>query len=321
MQAANPHAQKEVIAVLDYFEQNKGSKVVLGQHTQTMGQEELSYIQNVTGKLPALCGFELLAYSPNIDYVNSDEECLIEVRGAEGTLTKAWEWARKGGLLTFTWHWFSPLGGCGKSFFSKCTDFDAAKAVTPGTDENKAMMSDMDYMAGLLRPFCDAHVPILWRPFHESEGDWFWWGYKDKTIVVKLYEIMFDRFVNHFHLDNLIWVYNSPDARCYPGDEFVDIVTRDMYPPAHEHTARSESYEQLATFTDNGHIYAIAETGTLPDVDAIAEQRVPWSYYMTWSLEFCMSEQYTDNEQLKKTYDSKCAVTLDKLPRLYTVRE
>ena len=321
MRAANSHAQEEVLRVLDFFAENKGKRVVLGQHTQTMEQEELKHIGEITGKLPALCGFELLSYSPNIDYDNSDEECLIEVRNARGTLKKAWEWARMGGLLTFTWHWFSPMYGCGKSFFSANTEFDAARAVTCGTDEYRAFMSDMDYMAGLLKPFCDAHIPILWRPFHESEGDWFWWGHQDKSVVQKLYRMMFDRYVNHFHLDNLIWVYNSPNPACFPGDDVVDIVSRDMYPPEHEHTARAQEYKELAGFADDCHIYAIAETGTLPDVDAIAEEHIPWSYYMTWSKSFCMSEQYTDNAQLIKTYKSDNAITLDKLPRLYDVKE
>ena len=84
----NPNAQEEVKRVLQYLSSIEGKQVILGQHTQTMGQEELVYIYRVTGELPALCGFELLAYSPNI-YEKSDEECLSEVRAAAGTLKRA----------------------------------------------------------------------------------------------------------------------------------------------------------------------------------------------------------------------------------------
>lgn len=100
----NPNAQEEVKRVLQYLSSIEGKQVILGQHTQTMGQEELVYIYRVTGELPALCGFELLAYSPNINE-KSDEECLSEVRAAAGTLKRAWDWAYKGDSL--------PLHGIG----------------------------------------------------------------------------------------------------------------------------------------------------------------------------------------------------------------
>lgn len=145
-----------------------------------MAQEELHLIEKVTGKQPALLGFELLSYSPNINYSDTDDECMTEVTENYGTLKRAWEWAEKKGLITMCWHWFSPLYGRSKSFFSENTDFDASKAVIDGTPENKALLSDMDTMAGILRPFCEKGVPILWRPFHEGDGDWFWWGKKER---------------------------------------------------------------------------------------------------------------------------------------------
>ena len=187
MRAVNPNAQPEVQRVLDYLEENRGNRLILGQHTQTMEQPELEHIRRITGKLPALCGFELLGYSPNIRPEDSGEECMTEVVNARGTLRKAWEWARLGGLITFTWHWFSPLGGRDKSFFSENTDFSASRAAQSGTPENAAFLNDLDYMAGLLRPFSDEHIPILWRPFHEAEGSWFWWGREGAEPCKKLY--------------------------------------------------------------------------------------------------------------------------------------
>ena len=158
MRAVNPNAQPEVQRVLDYLEENRGNRLILGQHTQTMEQPELEHIRRITGKLPALCGFELLGYSPNIRLEDSGEECMTEVVNARGTLRKAWEWARLGGLITFTWHWFSPLGGRDKSFYSENTDFSASRAAQSGTPENAAFLNDLDYMAGLLRSFSDEHT-------------------------------------------------------------------------------------------------------------------------------------------------------------------
>ena len=109
--SCNPNASEEAKKLLNYLSGLRGNGIVLGQHTQTMKQEELTFIYEVTGKQPGLCGFELLAYSPNINYKESDQECLTEVEENKNTLEKAWEWADKKGLITFTWHWFSPLYG------------------------------------------------------------------------------------------------------------------------------------------------------------------------------------------------------------------
>lgn len=313
----NPNAQECVRNVMKYLSDITYDRMIAGQHTQTMEQEELHNIEAVTGKQPALLGFELLSYSPNINYLDTDEECMAEVQKNYGTLKRAWEWVEQKGLLTFTWHWFSPLGGRSKSFFSQNTDFDASKAVIDGTPENKALLSDMDMMAGILRPFCDKGVPILWRPFHEGDGSWFWWGAKGAETVKRLFRMMYDRYTNLHGLNNLIWVWNSQVPQCYPGDDVVDIISRDMYPPQHEHTSQSEKYHELLKITGQPKITLIGEIGTLPDADAVHTEKVGWASFMTWSGIFCLSEEFTSKEYLKKLYASPYVVTKDKLPALY----
>lgn len=314
---SNPNAQECVKNVMKYLSDITYDKIVTGQHTQTMALEELHRIEEVTGKRPALLGFELLSYSPNINYLDTDEECMTEVEENFGTLKRAWEWAEKKGLITFTWHWFSPLYGRSKSFFAENTEFDASKAVVEGTPENKALLADMDMMAGLLRPFCDKGIPVLWRPFHEGDGNWFWWGVKGPDTVKKLYRIMYDRYTNLHGLNNLIWVWNAPVPECYPGDDVVDIISRDMYPEPHMHTSQSEKYHELLKITKQPKITLIGEIGTLPDVDAIHEEKVGWASFMTWSRIFCLTEEFNSYEYLKTLYESPYAVTLERLPELY----
>ncbi len=313
----NPDAQQCVKNVMKYLSDITYEKLITGQHTQSLAQEELHYIEEVTGKQPALLGFELLSYSPNINYLDTDEECMKEVTDNYGMLKRAWEWAEKKGLITFTWHWFSPLGGRSKSFFSVNTDFDASRAVIEGTPEHAALISDMDMMAGLLRPFCDKQIPILWRPFHEGDGNWFWWGAKGGDTVRKLFRMMYDRYTNVHHLNNLIWVWNSQAPECYPGDDVVDIISRDMYPPAHDHNSQSGMYYNLLQITSQPKISLIGETGTIPSAEAVVGEHIGWASYMTWSHEFCMTEEYTTKEELRKMYNSPFAVTKDGLPVLY----
>lgn len=313
----NKNAQQCVKNVMKYLSDITHEKIITGQHTQTMAQEELYYIEAVTGKQPALLGFELLSYSPNINYSDTDEECIKEVSENYGTLKRAWEWAGKKGLITFTWHWFSPLSGHSKSFFTCNTDFDAGKAVIDGTPENIAIISDMDVMAGLLRPFCDRKIPILWRPFHEGEGNWFWWSAKGPEVLKALWRMMYDRYTNVHKLNNLIWVWNSPLPEGYPGDAVVDIISRDMYPPAHQHTSQLEMYNGLTKITAEPKITLIGETGTIPSAKAVIKDNAGWASYMTWSKEFCLGEEYSTNDALREMYNSPYAVTKDTLPELY----
>lgn len=312
----NPNAQPCVYRVLQYLNDLQGKGIVTGQHTQTMEQKELAYIREITGKEPALCGIELLSYSPNIDYESGDEECKKEIDENRGTLEKAWEWAEKGGLITLTWHWFSPLGGWDKSFYTDKTDFDASLAVQEGTKEHTALLSDMDAMAELLRPFCEKEIPILFRPFHEGDGNWFWWGAKGFEVVKTLYRMMYERYTRVHHLDNLIWVWNAPKPEAYPGDDVVDVLTRDMYPPAHEHRDLIKEYEELKQVTEKKPL-AIGEIGTLPSITLLAKNKTPLVWYMTWSKDFGSSDKFTSKEKLKEFYDCDYAVTLDKLPKLY----
>ncbi|MDD2647352.1 MAG: glycosyl hydrolase [Eubacteriales bacterium] len=313
----NKNAIQEVRNVLDYLSKIEGKAIITGQHTQTMAQDELTKIHIVTGKYPALCGFELLSYSPNIKRETADEVCLREVDENKGTLEKAFEWAEKGGLITFTWHWFSPLGGRDKSFYARNTDFDAREALKDGTAENKAFLSDLDHMAELLKPFCQRRIPILWRPFHESEGVWFWWGAKGPETAKELFKFMYNYYTKHHHLDNLIWVWNSPLAEGYVGDEYCDIISRDMYPKPHAHSDFRENYEGLIKITPAAKGAAIGETGVIPDGDALEKSHTPWLWYRTWSWDFVLTEEYNGYDALKKLYEHSCAITLDKLPKLY----
>jgi len=112
-------------------------------------------------------------------------------------------------------------------------DFQHIKALTPGTEENIALLNDIDTMARKLKQVQDAGVPVLFRPLHEAEGGWFWWGAEGPEPCVRLYRLLYDKFTNEYGLNNLIWVWTSYDyetsAAWYPGDDVVDIIGYDKY--------------------------------------------------------------------------------------------
>lgn len=310
-QTANANATDEAKRLLNYLSETAGHRLITGQHTQTNPMEEIAYIREQTGKEPLLRGFEMLAYSPNINYDDATEVCLTEVYENRNTMETALQWAKEsGGIVTLSFHWFSPLGGHDKSFYAENTDFDATKVLEEGTPERAAFYHDMDVIATELRKFQEAQIPVLWRPFHESDGEWFWWGAKGPQTASRLYRLMYEYYTDELHLDHLLWVWNCAAEDAYPGDDCVDVVSLDEYLTAYERTDYHEQYEHLIRVTSKNKVAALAEVGYLPDIALFAQSHTPWAYYMTWSKEFCIGEQYNRTEQLREMYDSPYAVTL-----------
>lgn len=305
----NPYASPKTKELLNYLSDIAGKKIITGQHTQTNSMEEISYISKNTGKVPKLIGFELLSYSPNINYGDASDACLKEIYENRDTLDTAMDWAKKSdAILTFTFHWYSPIGGRDKSFYTENTDFDAEKILIPDTPERTAFFHDMDVIAQHLRKFSDEDIPILWRPFHESYGKWFWWAAKGPKVACELYKLMFDHYTYHHHLNNLLWVWNCPLAEGYPGDEYVDVISTDIYLSEYAETDYAKDYNELISATTGKKVAALAEVGYIPNIRLLEQAHTPWAYFMTWSKEFCIGEQYNKIDNLKAMYNSEYAV-------------
>lgn len=310
---SDPEASSNAKRLMSYLGSIYGKKMLAGQHTKDLAMEGLHYLRSVTGQSPAVCGFELLGYSPNIDWENSDQDTLTEARENLDTIPKALEWAEKEhGIITYCWHWFSPMSGRGKAFYTEHTDFDCEKAVTPGTPEYEATVSDIDFIAEQLKIFAQKDIPILWRPLHEAEGKWFWWGAKGAEPCKKLWRLMYQRLTRHHGLHNLIWVWNSLDPDWYPGDDCVDIISADIYGARGNHGTFACDFQQAAELS-SGKMIALSECGTNPDVELCLASGVPWLWFMTWCGTFTTDENCNGAAYYSKTYASDSCVTLEKL--------
>lgn len=168
----------------------------------------------------------------------------------------------------------------------------------------------MDVIAKELKKFQEADIPVLWRPFHESDGEWFWWGSKGPATAKELYKLMYEYYTAVHHLNNLLWVWNCRLPEGYPGDDCVDIISVDIYLENYTPTDYSEDYRKLIQATSRNKVAALAEVGYIPDIHILEHSHTPWAYYMTWSKEFCIGEQYNSEEQLKAMYQSSYAISM-----------
>jgi mannan endo-1,4-beta-mannosidase len=172
----------------------------------------------------------------------------------------------------------------------------------------------VDVIAWHLKQLQYADVPVLWRPYHEMNGAWFWWGKKTgENGYKKLYRMLFDRLVQFHGLNNLIWVYNcnevrdgvDPYASCYPGDDVVDILATDVY----KNNFAKADYETLLKLA-NGKPIALGEVGTPPSLEILKSQP-RWAWLMLWGEPNPFIPQLA---LLREIYQSDQTLTLEKLP-------
>ncbi|WHH58622.1 glycosyl hydrolase [Petroclostridium sp. X23] len=306
--------------LMEYLEDIYGKKILSGQHLSE-DFSEVEAIYQITGKKPALLGFDFMDYSVS----------RVE-RGAKGIDTeKAIQWWREGGIATFCWHWNAPMNLIDKGpdkqwyrgFYTEATTFNFAKGIeNTESEEYRLMIRDIDVIAEELKKLQEEGVPVLWRPLHEASGGWFWWGSQGSEPYKKLWRIMFDRMTNYHHLSNLIWVWNGENQEWYPGDDVVDIVGIDFYGPQNDYSPRDEEFKTVEVYTDKHKMAALTETGVIPDPDSLLATGTKWLWYMTWCGEFVLtkdqksySDEYTQAWMLKKAYQHDYVITKDELPQ------
>jgi mannan endo-1,4-beta-mannosidase len=314
---ANPDASKEAMALISYFIDIYGKRILSGQHEAEFPyRPELDRIQALTGKLPAIRSMDFLNYSSSMD--------IEGWKGFKDDVTeRAMDWYNnKNGIVTLCWHWYSPIGGNpgSKSFYTKETSFDLTKALKFGTKENQALMNDLDIIAGELARLRDAHVPVLWRPLHEADGGWFWWGAQGAEPCKELYWLMYDLFINQYKLNNLIWVWtftgNGLAKDWYPGDDYVDIVGIDKYYEKGDYNPNIEGFKELVSFAGERKLITMPENGGIPDPDRLVGEKAGWLWFCTWWGEFITDEEWNNEEHIKKVFHHPYVITLDQLPNL-----
>lgn len=171
----------------------------------------------------------------------------------------------------------------------------------------------MDAIATQLLRLQAANIPVLWRPLHEADGTWFWWGAYGPESCVTLYRLMYDRFTNYHKLRNLIWVWNSVTPSWYPGDDVVDILGYDSYPPLGDHGPVSAQYQQLIALGKDKKLVTLPEVGNIPDPDILKLYHADWSYFVTWNGDFIETETYNPLVFKQKVYNDPTVLKLTDL--------
>ncbi|WP_438431222.1 glycosyl hydrolase [Gorillibacterium sp. sgz500922] len=325
----NPQADEGARRLMAYLCDMYGKHMLLGQQIGVMSTPEFEILHRETGKYPAVGGFDFMNYSPSrVERGSVCEDTELAIR----------HW-NEGGIVTFCWHWNAPKDlidlppdrTWGSGFYTKATTFDVDYAMShPESEEYRLLIRDIDCIAVQLKRLRDAGVPVLWRPLHEARGGWFWWGAKGPKPYLALWHLLYERLTVYHQLNNLIWVWNGEQADWYPGDETVDIIGVDIYPPARDYTPHADRFREALSFTAMNKIIALSENGTLPDPDRMLAENARWAWCCTWYGSFVYkqserkehdySEEFTELAQLRKLYEHPYTLTREDLPDLKTYR-
>lgn len=327
----DPELIPEARRVLEYLESVQGKKILSGISGSQDAQPRA--VLHMTGREPALAGGDMAGFHRKWDATYRQV--------MQHTVDRSIRWWRqKGGIVALQYHWMKPGEPEGSAWIAPPRGtgrLDLAKAVTPGTDEHRAVMADLKVTADYLEQLADARVPVLWRPLHEIDGGWFWWtDAETPENTAALWRLMFDYFVKQRKLHNLIWVYNAahvshtrkPQAatfeeevahrrRYYPGAEYVDLASIDTYANpklgwgAAEDDARRRAHELMQRVAP-GKMLAVAEDSALLNPDVFRREGPAWLYCSAWWT----GGKSNPVDWMRRTFNHEAYVTLDELPLL-----
>lgn len=224
--------------------------------------------KNLCGSHPAIVGIDTLSF---LGYEGNMNDLITVVKNMR----------RQGLIITLSSHMpnFSLGGDEFYDYSPNITDGDCGRRILPGGDLNEKYRRFLDLIADFAEKCVDVEgekIPMIFRPFHECNGDWFWWGkgFLTDEEYIDLFRYTIDYLMGQKKADNLAVAF-SPNgvianeneylAR-YPGDDYVDIVGMDLY---HDKPHKGDGfYHKLSSSLDV--VYNIAkEHGKIPALTEI----------------------------------------------------
>ena len=304
-------------AALFYNLRNLGkTKIIIGQQDafnsfyQNSGSSD---IKKTTGNDPSILGSDFMFITdkdnPNNNwYVQQENKIIQDTKDAYN----------KGIINTFCWHLREPYNE--KSFYSADMTSeqrtDAFKSLLPGGKFNDWYKKKLDKVASVVSNLKDTNgkqIPIIFRPFHEFDGNWFWWGanYCTAEEYISVYRFTVNYLRDTKNVHNILFAfspdnsYTTPSSYLsrYPGDDYVDILGMDNYGDFDNKgtSGASLANSKLKLISDlaisKNKIAALTETGyrvtsTTPAInnwfstylyDAITNNNLQIAYVMFWS--------------------------------------
>ncbi len=266
------------------------------------GDEDRSDVKSVTGSHPAVIGvdFSGLSGRPKKD-IEAEKNAMRKNIAAT---------YNRGGITTVAWHFNNPVSG-GGFYWKDSVSLPGVRYIIPGGQAHEKYKDILNTIGDFVKSVKGKDgnlVPMLFRPFHEFDGDWFWWGRSHCTTeeFTTLWKFTVSYLRDSLHVHNLIYTF-SPDCRFineeqylerYPGNNWVDMVGVDNYADFGRdgHYNLDTGIIKLKIVSDfaqkNGKLAAFTETGleSIPDttwwtgklLTALKSKKMCLAYVLVW---------------------------------------
>ena len=292
---AGAKTKSEVLSYLNSLPSQSSKKVLSGQFIGWCGEVDpgmFDRIHTASGHYPAVMSGNYARFG----------ECSSSsglISGVNSNLKTHWA---AGGIVEVGWHADNPV----TMSWDHGTAVNLVDLVTNGTSTNTNFKALLDEVAVGLQDLKDANIVVIFRPFLEMNGDWFWWGDQDGTQFKNAWIYMHNYLVNTKGLTNLLWAFaydssgGTAASTYYPGSAYVDIVGMDYYPSSQ--TGRMSSLSNYSYLTGLGKPFAFTEFGQcnylgcpspqnnayqIDDIKTYAPSAVYWSNWNeTWSMDY-----------------------------------
>jgi len=287
-------------ALLGYLSGISGQHTLSGQHNREPNSDPTRYTrtaQAITGQTPGLWGGDFLFLPADV----AARQTMVD------EAVRQWQ---GGSVVALTWHMCPPTGGptCGwdsGGVLSHLSDPQWNELVADGTPLNNAFKRRLDEAVPYLRQLQNAGVPVLWRPIHEMNEGWSWWGGRPGANGSrKLYQITHDYLAGAQGLTNLVWVWNVKDVNMggigsyWPGGSAVDVASLDVW----VNMEPSASDYQAMLAVAGGKPIALAEVGRVPS-PSLMNAQPRWAWWMVWA-EWLTDPAYNTNAAVQASYFS-----------------
>ncbi len=184
---------------------------------------------------------------------------------------------KRGNIVTLVWHPALPVKG--GDFGTPISTADLQDLVDDKTATGKAWQVQLDRAADVLKQFDDANVPVLFRPLHEQNGTFFWWGHngaKGGALKARqkawkaVWADLVEELTVRRGLRNLLFVFGTnqvnydevaPPLTYYPGGKLVDIVSIDVYDEELDLAGSSRGLQYYKDLVGTGKPFGLSEFG------------------------------------------------------------
>lgn len=242
------------------------------------GDENRSDVKSVVGSHPAVVGVDLSGFSGR-----PEEEIEKNLSALQKNVSATYD---RGGVTTLAWHFANPVSK-GGFYWVDSISKPAVKYIIPGGEaheEYKKILTRIGTWAKDVRGADGKQVPMIFRPYHEFDGGWFWWGkpHCTREEFISLWQFTVSFLRDSVGVHNFIYAF-SPDntfktraqfLERYPGDAWVDLVGMDNYGDmGRDGYALNRAAKKLKIVSDYaasaGKLAAFTETGleSIPNPD------------------------------------------------------